>query len=159
MFWARVTSRRFARLLLSGSPSMWSTSTSVIRAPHSRSHYETMEQDAHRLARDPPHKTPEVQAWLAKRPRFHPHFTPTSASWLNLVERFFAEITAKRIRRGAFNSVAQLEGLAWSTRMAWGWRAILARERRALEKLRALHEDQVHIADDSRAWQKKPQEH
>ncbi len=56
------------------------------------------------------HKTPEVQAWLAKRPRFHLHFTPTSASWLNLVERFFAEITAKRIRRGAFNSVAQLEG-------------------------------------------------
>lgn len=55
------------------------------------------------------HKTPEVQAWLAKHPRFHCHFTPTSASWLNLVERFFAEITRKRIRRGAFASVSELE--------------------------------------------------
>ena len=55
------------------------------------------------------HKTPEVKAWLAKHPRFHLHFTPTSASWLNLVERFFAEITTKRIRRGVFTSVADLE--------------------------------------------------
>jgi transposase len=55
------------------------------------------------------HKTQEVKAWLAKHPRFHCHFTPTSASWLNLVERFFAEITRKRIRRGAFASVAELE--------------------------------------------------
>jgi transposase len=46
------------------------------------------------------HKTPEVKAWLAKHARFKLHFTPTSASWLNLVERFFAEITTKRIRRG-----------------------------------------------------------
>src|SRR5712671_4387771 len=45
------------------------------------------------------HKTPAIKAWLAKHPRFHLHFTPTSASWLNLVERFFAEITRKRIRR------------------------------------------------------------
>jgi len=55
------------------------------------------------------HKTPEVKAWLAKHPRFHLHFTPTGASWLNLVERFFAEITTKRIRRGIFRSVAELE--------------------------------------------------
>ena len=55
------------------------------------------------------HKTPEVRAWLAKHPRFHLHFTPTSASWLNLVERFFGEITQKRIRRGTFRSVAELE--------------------------------------------------
>ena len=55
------------------------------------------------------HKTAEVRRWLAAHPRFHLHFTPTSASWLNLVERFFAEITDKRIRRGAFDSVAQLE--------------------------------------------------
>ena len=55
------------------------------------------------------HKTAAVKAWLAKHPRFHLHFTPTSASWLNLVERFFAEITRKRIRRGAFASVAALE--------------------------------------------------
>src|SRR6476660_4045930 len=55
------------------------------------------------------HKTPEVKAWLRKHPRFQCHFTPTSASWLNLVERFFAEITTKRIRRGTFTSVAELE--------------------------------------------------
>jgi len=55
------------------------------------------------------HKTVEVKAWLAKHPRFHLHFTPTSASWINLVERFFAEITRKRIRRGTFTSVAELE--------------------------------------------------
>jgi transposase len=51
------------------------------------------------------HKTKEVQAWLAKHPR---HFTPTSSSWINLVERFFAEITDKRIRRDAFKSVDEL---------------------------------------------------
>jgi len=54
------------------------------------------------------HKTPRVRRWFARHPRFHVHFTPTSASWLNQVERFFAEITAKRIRRGAFRSVKAL---------------------------------------------------
>jgi transposase len=58
---------------------------------------------------DGTHSTPEVMAWLAKHPRFHLHFIPTSSSWLNLVERFFAEITMKRIRRGVFRSVAELE--------------------------------------------------
>jgi transposase len=56
-------------------------------------------------------KTQEVRRWLAKHPRFHLRFTPTSASWLNLVEHFFAEITQKRIRRGTFRSVAELEGV------------------------------------------------
>ena len=55
------------------------------------------------------HKTPAVQRWLKKHRRFRIHFTPTSASWLNVVERFFAEITAKSIRRGAFTSVPDLE--------------------------------------------------
>jgi transposase len=55
------------------------------------------------------HKHPTVKAWLAEHPRFHMHFTPTSSSWLNLVERFFAEITRKRIRRGVFKSVIDLE--------------------------------------------------
>jgi transposase len=54
------------------------------------------------------HNHPNVKAWLAKRPRSHPHFTPTSSSWLNLVERFFGEITRKRIRRGVFRSVPEL---------------------------------------------------
>ena len=55
------------------------------------------------------HKHPEVQAWLAKHPRFHMHFTPTSSSWLNMVERFFRDITDKRIRRGVFRNVPELE--------------------------------------------------
>jgi len=55
------------------------------------------------------HKTAIIRNWFAKRPRFHAHFTPTYGSWLNLVERFFAEITDQRIRRGSFTSVASLE--------------------------------------------------
>lgn len=55
------------------------------------------------------HKHPRVKTWLARRPRFHMHFIPTSSSWLNLVERWFREITTKRIRRGSFRSVAQQE--------------------------------------------------
>jgi transposase len=54
------------------------------------------------------HKHPEVKTWLADRPRYHLHFTPTSSSWLNQVERWFAEITRKRIRRGTFRSVGVL---------------------------------------------------
>ena len=55
------------------------------------------------------HKHAKVKQWLKKRPRFHVHFTPTSASWLNQVERFFAEITRKAIRRGTFTGVCELE--------------------------------------------------
>jgi transposase len=95
------------------------------------------------------HKTPEVKEWLAAHPRFHLHFTPTSASWLNLVERFFAEITTKRIRRGAFHSVAELERaireylechnadpkpFVWTKPAA----VILDKEARALAKLRTI---------------------
>jgi len=54
------------------------------------------------------HKHEKVQRWLKRHPRFHVHFTPTSASWLNLVERFFRDITEKRIRRGVFYSVRDL---------------------------------------------------
>jgi len=54
------------------------------------------------------HKTRLVRDWLAKRPRWHVHLTPTSASWLNQVERFFALLTEKRIRRGVHRSVAEL---------------------------------------------------
>ncbi len=55
------------------------------------------------------HKTPTVRAWLARRPRFHVHFTPTSASWLNQVERWFATLTQKQIRRGTHRSTRELE--------------------------------------------------
>jgi transposase len=54
------------------------------------------------------HKHPKVKAWLKRHSRVHLHFTPTSSSWLNLVERWFREITDKRIRRGVFHSVKQL---------------------------------------------------
>ena len=54
-------------------------------------------------------KTPLIRAWFAKRPRFHVHFTPTYGSWLNQVERWFAELTTKQIRRGAHRSVSELE--------------------------------------------------
>jgi transposase len=56
------------------------------------------------------HKHPKVKAWLKRHKRFHLHFIPTSSSWLNMVERWFREITDKRIRRGAFKSVEQLIG-------------------------------------------------
>src|SRR6266702_3030679 len=61
------------------------------------------------------HKTPAVQEWLAKHPRFRVHFTPTSSSWLNQVERWFGLLTGKLLRRGAHKSVRQLEKdiLAW----------------------------------------------
>jgi len=55
------------------------------------------------------HKSAIIRKWFAKRPRFHVHFTPTYGSWINLVERWFAELTNKRIRRGVFRSVKDLE--------------------------------------------------
>ena len=54
------------------------------------------------------HKTPLIRNWLAKRPRWHVHLTPTSSSWLNQVERFFALITERKIRRGIYRSVSAL---------------------------------------------------
>src|SRR6201996_8982467 len=55
------------------------------------------------------HKTAPIRHWFAKRPRFHAHFTPTYGSWLNLVERWFAELTNKQIRRGSHRSVRELQ--------------------------------------------------
>jgi len=55
------------------------------------------------------HKTPLIRRWLAKRPRYHMHFTPTGASWLNQVERWFATLTQKQIRRGVHRSTRALE--------------------------------------------------
>ena len=54
------------------------------------------------------HKHPRVVSWIGRHPRFHLHFTPTSSSWLNLIERWFREITDKRIRRGTFHNVEAL---------------------------------------------------
>ena len=96
------------------------------------------------------HTHAAVTAWLAKHPRFHLHFTPTSASWLNLVERWFREITEKRIRRGAFKSVPVLIASITDYLKATNadpkpfvWMAsapaILAKVKRANAALEALH--------------------
>jgi transposase len=67
------------------------------------------------------HKTPAIKTWRLAHPRFHLHFTPTGFSWLNLVERLFAELTNKQIRRGVHRSVQALEKdirtwiAAWNT--------------------------------------------
>ena len=94
----------------------------------------------------PPIRRPKSKLRLAKHPRFKLHFTPTSASWLNLVERFFAEITTRRIRRGSYSSVDDLEAAIYDylahhnekpKPFRWTKSAvdILASERRALDTL------------------------
>ena len=55
------------------------------------------------------HKHPKVRAWLGRHPRFVFHYTPTSASWLNAVEGFFAKLTRRRLKRGAFGSIVELQ--------------------------------------------------
>jgi transposase len=95
------------------------------------------------------HKHPRVQAWMKRHPRFISHFVPTSSSWLNLVERWFGELTSKRIRRGSFGSVEDLEKAIEEFLAAWNqkpkpfvWTATvdaivdkLSRCRQTLEKI------------------------
>ena len=72
-------------------------------------HNVPAELEAHLVADNyATHKHPRVKAWLARHPRFHLHYTPTYASWLNQVERWFALITHRAIRRGSFRSVRDL---------------------------------------------------
>ena len=103
------------------------------------------------------HGTPEVRAWLHKHPRFRLHFTPTSASWLNMVERFFAEITTKRIRRSSQTSVGDLQAAIYdylgqnNTKpkpFIWIKTAedILTHERRALDKLDKIRRDRWQVS-------------
>jgi transposase len=95
------------------------------------------------------HKTPEVQRWLARHPRFVAHFIPTSSSWLNLVERWFGELTRKAVRRGAFVSVPDLIQAIEAFLVAWNekpnpfvWTAkvetIVEKIERARSKLEAI---------------------
>jgi transposase len=65
------------------------------------------------------HKHPNVQAWLQRHPRFVCHFVPTSCSWLNLIERWFGELTSKRVRQGSFFSVAELQQAIQAFLAAW----------------------------------------
>src|ERR1700730_7203080 len=95
------------------------------------------------------HKQPKVRAWLKRHPRFVPHFVPTSSSWLNLVERWFGELTSKRIRRDSFRSVEDLKKAIEEFLAAWNekpkpfvWTATvhsimekLSRCRQTLEKI------------------------
>jgi len=97
------------------------------------------------------HGTPEVKAWMAKHPRFVAHYVPTSCSWLNLIERWFAELTNKRIRRGSFLSVDDLIAAIEEFLAAWNehpkpfvWTATvdsilakLSRCRQTLEQIQA----------------------
>ncbi len=95
------------------------------------------------------HQQPKVRAWLKRHPRFVPHFVPTSSSWLNLIERWFGELTSKRVRRGSFHSVEDLEKAITEFLAAWNqhpkpfvWtatvesiKAKLARCRQTLEQI------------------------
>jgi transposase len=98
------------------------------------------------------HKHPKVQKWLARHPRFHIHFIPTSSSWLNLIERWFRDLTDRRIRRAAFQSVPQLiqaimdyiaghndapKSFVWTAKVD----DILAKVRRAREVLNNVSSD------------------
>jgi transposase len=95
------------------------------------------------------HKTPQVQHWLARHPRFKVHFIPTSSSWLNLVERWFAALTTKAVRRGVFVSVPDLIQVIEAFLSAWNehpkhfvWTAkvedIMAKRERAIAKLESI---------------------
>jgi len=93
------------------------------------------------------HKHANVKAWLDEHPRYHVHFTPTSSSWLNLVERFFAEITNRRIRRGSFRSVRELtraiDGyIADRNRdpKAFVWKSPAGKIRRRVRKCKSIYE-------------------
>src|SRR5215470_2399770 len=104
------------------------------------------------------HKTPLIRNWLAKRPRYHLHFTPTYGSWMNLVERWFAELTNKQLRRGVHRSVRELETaiqefLATHNEnpkpFVWTKTAdqILASIARFAQRTLALHHPQTNVAN------------
>jgi len=103
------------------------------------------------------HSTPEIRKWLAhkNRRRWHLHFTPTSSSWLNLIERWFKELTDKRLRRGAFTSVAELSAAIIKWAEHWNldpkpfiWKAsaddIIAKVKRGREALHQIKSQTEH---------------
>jgi transposase len=119
----------------SGTSSLYAaldlTSGTVISALHQRHRSIEFKKFLQRIDREVPaelavhlvldnsstHKTPQIKRWLLAHPRFVLHFTPTSSSWLNLVERWFAELTTKKLRRGTHRSVPALNAdiRAWIT--------------------------------------------
>jgi len=103
------------------------------------------------------HSTPEIRKWLAhnNRRRWHLHFTPTSSSWLNLIERWFKELTDKRLRRGAFTSVAELSAAITQWAEHWNldpkpfvWKAsaddIIAKVKRGRQTLHQIKSQTDH---------------
>src|SRR5512144_550595 len=103
-------------------PALDATRGKVLRSLHARHRAIEFKQFLQKIDRQVPaeldvhlildnystHKTPAIKRWLATHPRFHVHFTPTGASWLNLVERWFAELTARKLKRGVHVSVRAL---------------------------------------------------
>jgi len=90
------------------------------------------------------HTHENVKQWISRHPRFHLHFTPTGSSWLNLVERWFAELTEKAIRRGSFVSVPDLQAAISTFLEAWNlkpkpfiWTAKVEDMIRKIERARA----------------------
>jgi hypothetical protein len=87
-----------------------------------------------------------IKRWLDRHPRFHLHFTPTSGSWLNMVERCFAELTNKKIKRGAHRSVRELE----RDIREWGWgRLSLAAARGLTSAVGAIRATLATDAEDA----------
>ena len=110
------------------------------------------------------HSTPEIAKWLAHkdRRRWNLHFTPTSSSWLNLIERWFKELTDKRLRRGAFSSVAELTAAVTTWAEHWNrdprpfvWKAtaddIIAKIQRGRDTLRQIKSQTDHLLGAHRA--------
>lgn len=109
------------------------------------------------------HKHPRVQAWIKRHPRFLPHFVPTSSSWLNLVERWFGELTSKRVRRGSFGSVEDLQNAITDFLTAWNenpkpfvWTATVASIQEKLSRCRqTLEQIQPGCTQPRRRKEKK----
>ena len=110
------------------------------------------------------HSTPEIKKWLAhkERRRWHLHFTPTSSSWLNLIERWFKELTDRRLRRGTFTSVAQLSAAITTWVEHWNsdpqpfiWKAtaedIITKVRRGRATLHQINSQTDHLLLDGHA--------
>jgi transposase len=110
------------------------------------------------------HQHPTIRAWLQRHPRFIPHFVPTSSSWLNLIERWFAELTTKRVRRDSFHSVEDLQKAIAEFLAVWNehpkpfvWTATLESIKQKLSRCRqTLEQIQPGCTQPRHKKRKKP---
>jgi transposase len=110
------------------------------------------------------HQHPTIRAWLQRHPRFIPHFVPTSSSWLNLIERWFAELTTKRVRRDSFHSVEDLQKAIAEFLAVWNehpkpfvWTATLESIKQKLSRCRqTLEQIQPGCTQPRHRKRKKP---